>query len=239
MKNIINNKKILAIIPARGGSKGIPRKNVRELNGKPLIAYTIEEAIKSKYMDRVVVSTEDEEISAVSRKFGAEIPYLRPKELAKDSSPTIDCALHMINWLKENENYIPDYVCLLQCTSPLRTFEDIDGTIEKMINTSMDGAVSICEAEVNPYWTNVFFGDKLKYFIEEGKQVKRRQDLPKIYRINGAVYLVKTNVLLKYRTFEVEQLTGYIMKNENSVDIDTELDFKIAEVFIKECKNNA
>lgn len=233
------DKKILVIVPARGGSKGVPRKNIRNLNGKPLISYTIEEAKKSKYIDRVVVSTEDIEIAKVSEKFGAEVPYLRPVELSKDDSPTIDCIIHVVNWLKEKENYIPDYVCLLQCTSPLRTYKDINGTIEKTINLNMDGAVSICESEANPYWSNVFYGDKLKYFIEEGKQITRRQDLPKVYRMNGSVYVIKTNILLEQKTFETENITGYVMNNENSVDIDNEIDFKLAELLMKECENNA
>lgn len=231
---MIDNKKVLAIIPARGGSKGVPRKNIRELDGKPLISYTIEEAKKSKYIDRIIVSTDDEEISDISKKFCAEVPYLRPKELAQDNSSTVDCIVHMLNWLKENENYIPDYVCLLQCTSPLRTFKDIDGTIEKMISTDMDGAVSVCEAEVNPYWTNVFEGDKLNYFIEEGKWITRRQNLPKVYSLNGSVYVIKTNILLDKKTFETENITGYIMSTENSIDIDDEIDFKFAELLMKE-----
>jgi len=233
---VINDKSILVIIPARGGSKGIPRKNIRDLNGKPLIAYTIEEAKKSRYIDRIVVSTEDEEIAEISKKYGVEVPYLRPLELSEDNSPTIDCVIHMINWLKEKENYVPDYLCLLQCTSPLRTHEDIDGTVEKAITLNMDGAVSVCEAEVNPYWTNVFEGDRLKYFIEEGKQITRRQDLPKVYRLNGAVYLIKTSILLHQKTFTTENITGYIMSSESSVDIDNEIDFKFAELRIEGLK---
>jgi len=119
---MINYKNVIAIIPARGGSKGVPRKNIKDLNGKSLVAYSIEEAKKSKYIDRIVVSTEDEEIARVSEKLGAEVPYLRPQELAGDDSPTVDCVVHMINWLKVNENYIPEYVCVLQCTSPLRRY---------------------------------------------------------------------------------------------------------------------
>lgn len=236
---MINNKSILAIIPARGGSKGIPRKNIKLLNGKPLIAYTIEETLKSKYIDRIVVSTEEKETVKISEQFGAEVPYLRPLELSQDNSPTIDCVLHMVNWLKEKENYVPDYLCLLQCTSPLRTYEDIDGTIEKAITLNIDGGVSVCEAEVNPYWTNVFEGNKLRYFLEEGKQITRRQDLPRVYRLNGAVYVIKTSVLLQQKTFETENITGYVMNNENSIDIDTEIDFKFAELLIKECEKDA
>lgn len=228
------DKRILAIIPARGGSKGIPRKNIKNLNGKPLIAYTIEEAKKSKYIDRIVVSTEDEEIASVSKKFGAEIPYLRPVELAKDDSPTVDCVIHMVNWLKEKEKYVPDYVCLLQCTSPLRTFEDIDGTIKKAIELKdFDGVVSVCESEVNPYWTNIFEGNKLKYFIKEGKGIKRRQDLPKIYKINGAVYVVRTNELVDNKTLEPECLAGFVMENDKSIDIDSIKDFIMAELMMK------
>lgn len=231
---MINGKSVLAVIPARGGSKGVPKKNIRLLNEKPLIAYTIEEAIKSKYLDKVVISTDSKEIADICKKYGGEIPYLRPKELARDDSPTVDCVLHMIEWLKNNEFYEPDYICLLQCTSPLRTFQDIDGTIEKIIDSNMDGAISVCEAEVNPYWTNVFDGNSLRYFIEEGKQIRQRQKLPKIYRYNGAVYVIKTDIFIKEMTFEPKKITGYIMSNENSIDIDTEVDFKIAEIFVRE-----
>ncbi|MBU3190620.1 acylneuraminate cytidylyltransferase family protein [Clostridium bowmanii] len=233
------NEDILAIIPARGGSKGILRKNIKILNGKPLIAYTIEEALKSKYIKRVIVSTEDEEIASISKAYGSEVPFLRPKELANDDTATIDCILHMLDSLREKERYIPKYVCLLQCTSPLRTVEDIDGTIEKLLKTGIDGSVSVCEAEVNPYWTNIFDGDKLKYFIEEGRQIVRRQDLPKIYRVNGAVYVIKMNVLMHKKTFETENITGYVMNNEKSLDIDNEIDFKFAELLMKECENHA
>jgi len=225
---------IVAIIPARGGSKGVPRKNIRDLNGKPLIAYTIEEALKSSYINKIIVSTDDEEVAEVSRKYGAEVPFLRPDELSCDNSPSIDAIIHAVNWLKENRNYIPDYVCLLQCTTPLRRVEHIDGTIKKLFATSMDGAVSVCEAEVNPYWTNVFDGDRLTYFIPEGRKILRRQDLPKIYRINGVVYIIKTSVLLEERSLEAKNMTGYVMDAEDSIDIDTIMDFKYAEMIMKE-----
>lgn len=236
---MINNKEILAIIPARGGSKGIPKKNIKSFNGKPLISFTIEEAKKSKYIDRIVVSTEDEEISKICQKYGAEVPYARPMELAKDDTPTIDCIIHMLKWFEENEHYVPDYVCLLQCTSPLRTSNDIDSAIDKMINLGMDGIVSICEAEVNPYWTNVFVEEKLEYFIESGKKITRRQELPKVYRVNGAIYILRTNVLLEKKTFEPDNITGHIMSPESSIDIDNSIDFKLAELIIKERENYA
>lgn len=229
------NKEILAIIPARGGSKGVPRKNVRELNGKPLIGYTIEAAKKSNKVSRVVVTTEDIEIATVSREYKAEVPYLRPDELSQDNSPTMECVLHMLNYLEKTEGYVPDYVLLLQCTSPLRNHNHINEAIDKLLNSDYDSIVSVCEAEVNPYWANIFEGDKLKYFIEEGRKITRRQELPNVYRMNGAIYLIKTEVLKKQKTFEPEEVMGYIMDSYSSVDIDTEMDFKIAEAIIKEC----
>lgn len=232
-------KEILAIVPARGGSKGVPRKNIKDLNGKPLIAYTIEAAKASQYIDKVMVSTEDSEIKDVSLKFGGEVPFFRPQQLATDSSPSIDAILYTINRLKEEYNYFPKYVCLLQCTSPLRNEKHIDEAFLKLKETNMDAIVSVCEAEVNPYWSNVFKGDKLDYFLEEGKNITRRQDLPDVYRINGAIYIIKTDVLIENKTFEPDNLTGYIMDNMSSVDIDTSLDFSIAELLIKEGNKNA
>ena len=231
---MIIDKKILAIIPARGGSKGIVGKNIKELNGKPLIAYTIEEAKKSEHINRIVVSTDNEEIANISKKYGAEVPFLRPLELAQDDTPTIECVIHMLNVLKENEDYIPDYVCLLQCTSPLRTFNDIDGTIEKLLSTGLDSAASVCEAEVNPYWTNIFNGERLEYFLKDGKEITRRQDLPNVYRLNGAVYVAKCDVLKNEMTFETEYTTGYVMDKNSSIDIDDIIDFKFAELLMKE-----
>ena len=231
-------KTFLGIIPARGGSKGLPGKNIRVLNGKPLIAYTIDEAKKSKYLDRVIISTEDSEIARIGKEYGAELPFLRPKHLAGDEATTNEVILHAVNYLKETENYIPDYICLLQCTSPLREVSDINGTIERLVETGMDAAVSVCEAAANPYWTNIFNGDKLQYFIKEGKKILRRQDLPKVYQINGAVYVVKTSVFIKENTLEPENTTGFIMSPNNSTDIDSIIDFKLAELIQVEREKN-
>lgn len=229
--------KILSIIPARGGSKGVPRKNIKDLNGKPLISYTIEAAKKSKYIDRVVVSTDDLEIAEVSKNFGAEIPVLRPKSLAGDISPTVEAIIHMLNYLKEEENYIPTHIMLLQCTSPLRNYKHIDEAVEKFAKNKEKALISVCESEINPYWTNIFEGNKLKPFIKEGYNITRRQDLPEVYRVNGAIYLIEIDTLLEEKTFQPESLTGYIMDSYSSVDIDTELDFKIAEVIMRDLNN--
>lgn len=226
------DKDILAIIPARGGSKGLPGKNIKKLSGKPLIEYTIDAAKKSKHITRVVVSTDDKEIAKISMQCGAEIPCLRPKELSTDKATSVDAILHMLQYLKETEDYSPEYVILLQPTSPLRTNIHIDEAINKLINSDYDSLISVCEAEVNPYWTNVFQGDNLKYFIEDGKKITRRQDLPSVYRMNGAIYLIKAKSLKEYKTFEIDNMTGYIMDSESSVDIDTYIDFKIAELMM-------
>lgn len=223
-------EQILAIIPARGGSKTLPRKNIKKLKGIPLIAHTILSAKNSKYITRTVVSTDDNEIACIAKTYGAEIPFLRPQNLAGDSSPTIDSILNMLDYLEKHEKYYPDYVLLLQCTSPLRNTKHIDESIEKLLSSNFDGIISICNAEVNPYWTNILNKDKLQYFIKEGKQITRRQDLPEIYRYNGAIFLAKTETLKKEKTFEVENLTGYIMDEYSSIDIDTEIDFTIAEI---------
>lgn len=230
---MINGKTVLAIIPARGGSKGVPRKNIKDLCGKPLIAWTIDEAIKSKYIDRVIVSTEDEEIAYISREYGAEVPFLRPIELAQDDTPGIEPILHCINWLKDNENYYPDYVCTLQCTSPLRKSNHIDEALEEIIDKNGDSIIGVCESEVNPYWMKKIEDGKLVDFMEDSKRYTRRQDLPVIYRLNGAIYICKTDVLMKNKNWYTDNTLPYVMSQEDSVDIDTVLDFKIAEIIIK------
>lgn len=227
------NEDILAIIPARGGSKGVKMKNLKILNNIPLIGHTILASKKSKFITRTVVSTDNIEIANISKKFGAEVPCLRPEKLAQDDSLTIDSVFHVLDFLKKKEKYDPKYVLLLQCTSPLRNENHIDAAIKKLFKSSFDGIISICEAEVNPYWTNILKNEKLQYFIEEGKNIKRRQDLPIIYRYNGAIFFVKTEVLKREKTFEVKNSTGYVMDKESSIDIDTEFDFKIAEEIMK------
>lgn len=226
-----NNKKILAIIPARGGSKGVKRKNIRELNGKPLIAWTIVAAQKSNYIDRTVVVTEDLEIEHVSKNFNIEVMN-RPENLAQDDSPTIDTIIYALEEL-EKEQYIPDYVMLIQCTSPLRTEKHIDEAILKILEAkeTADALVSITKEEHPPYWLkSIDEKGYLKDFIEyDKKKYTRRQDFPNLYRLNGAIYIVKTEVLRDKRTFQPERTMAYIMDATASVDIDTEEDFRYIE----------
>lgn len=224
---------ILAIIPARGDSKGVPRKNIKNLAGKPLIAYTIEAALNSLYITRVVVSTEDDEISKVAKMYGAKV-IKRPEELARDEIPSLLVFQQVITHLEENENYRPDIIVILQPTSPLRTKKDIQNAIEKFFEVNCDSVVSICEVEHTPYWMYTLDGDRIKPVIEGGEKITRRQDAPKVYRLNGAIYVTKRDVILKENRILGEDTRALVMPLERSVDIDTEIDFKLAELLVKE-----
>ncbi len=225
---------ILIIIPARGGSKGIPRKNIKLLNGKPLIAYTIEGALESKFRARVIVSTEDEEIKEVSIKYGAEVPFLRPEELSRDTTPGMEPILHAIDYLQESEGYKPDYVMCLQCTSPLRTSLHIDEAVQALLTGGADSIVSVCESEVSPYWMKSIEDNKLVNYIKELPVLTRRQDLPKIFRLNGAIYAAKREVVQNNKSWYTENTLPYVMDRISSVDIDDMLDFMFAELLLKE-----
>jgi len=223
--------KILAIIPARGGSKTIPRKNIKLLNGKPLIYYTIKESIKSKYLGRIIVSTEDKEISEISKKYGAEV-IERPEELAKDETPTIDVIFHVLQVIKA-ENFEPGLVVLLQPTSPLRNAQDIDNAIELFLKNDCESVVSVCEVEHSLYWSFEIENRYLKP-IFGGKYLNmRRQDLPKVYTPNGAIYVSTPEILRKYKSFYCSKTIPYIMPPERSVDIDNEIDFMLAELLMR------
>lgn len=226
-------KNIIAIIPARGGSKRVPRKNVRELVGKPLIAWTIEAAKKSKYIDKVIVSTDDDEIEEISKRFGAQV-IRRPIEIAGDKSPTIDALIHVIKILEEKD-YNPELIVLLQPTSPLRDYKDIDGSIE--LFNSNDSKSVVSGNEENPFWN---------FKIEDGKAnplfgweyfSMRSQDIPKVFSPNGAIYVTTTEELIKNKGFYNNNLSIYIMPKEKSADIDEEIDFKIATILM-ENENN-
>ncbi|WP_026808000.1 cytidylyltransferase domain-containing protein [Aliarcobacter lanthieri] len=226
------NKTFLAIVPARGGSKRLPRKNILDLCGKPLIAHTIEAGLKSNYIDKLVVSSDDNEILEISRKFGAET-IKRPDELASDVATTFDAIKHTI----ENfEKY--DYVVLLQPTSPLRNEKHIDEAIELLEIKNADAIISVCEMDHSPLWSNTLPQDgSMKGFLRDEVLNKRSQDLEKYYRLNGAIYICKTEKLLENKSFLLRNnIFSYIMDRESSIDIDEEIDFKIAEVIAKMSK---
>ena len=225
---MIEGKSVLAIIPARGGSKGVPRKNIRVLAGRPLIAWTIEEAKKSRYIDRLILSSDDPEIIRVAGEWGCEAPFVRPPELARDDTPGIDPVLHALG---ELPSY--DYVVLLQPTSPLRTAEDIDGALELCLARNSRACVSVTEPDKSPYWMfNRDSDGRLRPLIDTGEIAGRRQDLPRVYALNGAVYVAESAWLAESRSFLTGDTLGYEMPKERAADIDTELDFTIAELFL-------
>ena len=224
-----NNKRIIGIIPARGGSKGLPGKNILIFSGKPLIAWSIEQAISSGILDTVIVNTEDKKIAQVARKYGAEIPFIRPKELAEDNVNLIDVILYILEKLISDGD-LYDVLVLLQPTSPLRTGEDIKNAIDIFFKKDAKAVVSVCEAEHIPLWTNILPPDGcMKDFIKCEIINRNRQDLPVYYRINGSIYVADTNFLRIEKTFYSEKTYAYIMPQERSIDIDTLLDFQIAQ----------
>jgi len=232
---MINDKKLLAIIPARGGSKGLPGKNIKELCGKPLIAWSIEQAKSCSYIDRIVVSTDDREIAYVAKKYGAEVPFMRPAELANDTASTIDVIFYAINWLREYEDYRSEYILLLQPTSPLRSSEDIDGAICMLKDKNARAVVSVCETDHHPWWSNILPEDgNMKDFIRLDILNKRRQDLPVFYRVNGAMYLAETDCLHECKGFLGPDAFAYKMPKSRSVDIDSAIDFKLVSLLLQE-----
>ena len=232
-----NDKKILAIIPARGGSKRLKNKNILELNAKPLIAWSIDEAKKSKYIDTVLVSTDSKDIYEVAKKHGAYLPFMRPKSLAKDNTKSIDVITHAIKYLQDmNELY--DEIIILQPTSPLRDIKDIDGAIEHFFEKNATSVVSVCETEHSPLWSNTLNDDfSMVGFLDTKYNNSRSQDLPTYYRLNGAFYMSNIDALMKTNTFFIDKnFYAYVMTQEHSVDIDTKLDFLIAKTMMQEGK---
>jgi len=226
---------ILGIIPARSGSKGIFNKNLALLANKPLIEYTIDAAIQSNSINRLIVSTDSPEIAAISQRCGAETPFLRPAEIAQDDTPGIEPVLHALEWLNVSERYEPNFVMLLQPTSPLRTAIDIQAAIQLAKDKNADAVVSVTPVKQHPYWMKAI-GDEgtLKDFILEQPPNTRRQDLPPLYALNGAVYLARRPTLLNHRTFLGPRTFGYVMPPERSIDIDTPWDLHLADLIIRE-----
>lgn len=230
----MNNRcTILGIITARGGSKGISRKNMRELCGRPLIAYTIDAASNSKYLTRTIVSTEDAEIANIAKKLGADVPFMRPDKLAQAHSSSIDVVINALEWLEENENQKFNYVMILQPTSPLRTAEDIDACIKKAIDTDADSIISMVElSDMSLPKLKKIENDLIIPFIEEeGATSTSRRDGEPIYKRNAAIYLTKTEWLERGNLFG-RVSRPYIMPAERSIDINEPIDFEISELLL-------
>ncbi len=226
--------KILAIVPARGGSKGIPRKNIKLLAGKPLIAWTIAVAQDSNLIDRVIVSTDDLEIASVARECGAEVPFIRPAELAQDTSPTIDAIQHTLDWIEDHDKVLPEWVMLLQPTTPLRTVEDIKTAIE-MTHAGAPSVVSVKENVDHPYLTRRLQDDGtlIDFFHIEQKDL-RRQSLPPAYTFNGVIYLNTSESIRRHNALVLPETRAYIMPHERSIDIDTMWDFQLVDLILKD-----
>ena len=224
---------ILALVPARGGSKGVPRKNVRDLAGRPLLQWSVDAARASKQVGRIVVTTDDPAIADIARAGGADVPFLRPAELARDDTAGLDPVLHALEWLAEHESYRPDLVLLLQPTSPLRTVADIDGAVSLAIGSALDPVVSVTTPSQHPYWMKRIDDDgRLHDVIPQPTPTTRRQDLPTCYAVNGAIYLITPDALREHRTWFTDRTLAYIMPPERSLDIDSEWDFRVAATIL-------
>jgi CMP-N,N'-diacetyllegionaminic acid synthase len=232
---MFKNKKILAVIPAREGSKMLPGKNIKELAGKPLLAWTIEEAKRSKYIDRTIFSSDSTEIINLAISFGCEAPFVRPKELAGDDVLGIDPFIHAVKMLPKKY----DYAVLLQCTSPLRRGEDIDSAIACCINNNASSCISVYETESGPYkMQTIDAKGRLRSIMSSELAFSPRQKLPRAFQFNGAIYMVEVSRLLEAKKLLYEDTLAYVMDKENSLDIDDELDFDIAEMIISKRRSN-
>jgi CMP-N,N'-diacetyllegionaminic acid synthase len=219
---LIGNERVLAVIPARGGSKGVPGKNIREAGGKPLIAWAIDAARGVERIDRAIVSSDDAAIIAAARKLGADVPFVREARLASDQAAAIDVVLDALARCPGHA-----WVVLLQPTSPLRTAADIDGAIDRCIEAKAPSCVSVCAVSESPYWMyRIGAGGQLQPLLGEASQA-RRQDLPAVYVLNGAIYVARADWLARGKSFVGADTVAYVMPAERSLDIDTEDDFHL------------
>ncbi len=225
---MIEGRRVLGLVPARGGSRGLPGKNLAPLGGRPLIAWTAEAAAGSSYLDRTVLSSDDEAILAAGREAGLEVPFVRPPELARDDTPAMDVVLHALDAVGERF----DLLVLLQPTSPLRVAADIDACVER-VAAGAPCCVSVTEPGHSPAWMfTLGEGGAMRRLIPELAIPARRQELPSVYALNGAVYAAETSWLRRERSFLAEGTVGYPMPPERSVDLDDDLDLALLEVLV-------
>ena len=237
MKKYSSNKSplsIMGLVLARGGSKGIPRKNIIPLAGKPLITHTIETAIESGVLERLIVSTDDEEIAQISKDSGAEVPFIRPDKLSGDLQAAFPVIQHAVNWVSENEAYYPEYIMLLQPTSPLRNLEDIHKAVSIAIQHEADSVISVYEPDENPEWMFEIEEDgRFKDFDPSKRELVRRQNLKSYYMLNGAIYLVKRRIILEQESFYTQRTYSLKMPLERSFDIDKPIDIDIVSLIME------
>jgi N-acylneuraminate cytidylyltransferase len=231
------SSKIIAIIPARGGSKGVSRKNIRLLGKKPLIVYTIETALASKYIERVIVTTDDEEVARIARKYGAEVPFLRPEELAQDDTPPYPVLKHALKFLKEEEGLKPDIIVWLEPPTPFRTVKEVDEAIQIFQkDTDADSLRAVCTPSQNPFKMWTLEGKYLKPLIQQDGQVFHsgpRQKTKQVFWQNGSIFLLRYDTIIKKGNFFGDKILPLIVENSSNIEIDTEEDFKQAEYYLK------
>lgn len=231
--------RILAIIPARGGSKGVPRKNVRPVNGQPLIAYTFQTVKQAKPITRCILSTDDTEIADLARVHGIDVPFMRPPELATDEASTLDVVLHAVAEVERAEEQAYDVVLLLQPTAPLRSVEDMVQALALLEHTGADSVISFYQIEHgHPYYMYTLDDGKPQPIMKIPTHVTRRQDFPAVYVRNGAIYATKRDVLVEQRTFYGAHTQAYVMPYERSINIDSEFDLAIAELLLRKPSGN-
>ena len=225
--------RVLGLVVARGGSKGLPRKNVLPLSGRPLIAWTVEAARAARTLTRTIVSSEDAEILARARDAGGETPFVRPAAFATDTASSLGVALHALDWLAEHEGWPADVLVLLPATAPLRRAHHIDAAVTTLLaDPALEAVVAVTEADYPPYWMLTAKEGRLAWLFPEGGRIDRRQDLPTAFRPNGSIYAVRAAALREQRTFYPRATAPYIMPREESVNIDTAMDFTLAELLL-------
>ncbi|MCK5820705.1 MAG: acylneuraminate cytidylyltransferase family protein [Bacteroidales bacterium] len=231
-------KKHLAVIPARGGSKRLPGKNLMSIAGKPLIAWTIEAALECQMFDKVIVSTDSEAIAKIAIAYGAEVPFLRPPELAGDQTTTIDVLNHLVETMRNDNPLSFSHLTLLQPTSPLRSASNISDAIKLLDEKEADAIISICKTEHSPLWSNTLPPDNsLTGFIAENIQKTPSQNLPEYFRLNGALYICNIRRMLEEKTLYLSSnCFGYVMSRKNSIDIDDQVDFDLADIYLTRSK---
>lgn len=229
-----DNPRALAIIPARQGSKRVPGKNTRLLAGKPLIQWSIEAAQQSACIDRVLVTSDDPVVLKLAEQLKVDHIIERPEQLATDTAPTADAIIHALDTLQSESEAPPDDICLLQATSPLRRANDIDGAMRQYRQANAPAVISVCELEHPLAWCAPLDADgKMTQFVKSVRTVKRSQEAPVVYRLNGAVFITSSEYFREHHDFLSKEAMGYVMPAERSVDIDNELDFGIAEYLLR------
>ena len=226
-------KKILCIIPARSGSKGVPGKNVALVGGKPLIIWTIRAVKKSNMVDQIILSTDSEKYRLICQDYGIDSPFLRPIKFSDDQANSADVVKHALIWLKENKGYQPDYILYLQPTSPLRSTQDINESIKIALENNADSVVSVELANKHPYFMKrINQSGQINHYLDLKSPTPRRQDLEKLYVLNGAIFLVKTELILRGSWYG-ERSYSYIMPPERSLEIDTPFEMLVADLLLR------